>query len=114
MQTVSTIQMLRSTIGNPISRGILNKISGYCEKCKKNRTDVALEIFTGVRKDACIKCRIAETSISGILHAGSRAFGVSTHELKEKFQDPSWRKAISALFCGISRRLRSLRPKNRV
>jgi hypothetical protein len=89
METVSTIQILRNTIGNPISRKVLGKFSCYCETCEKNRIDVALEIFTGVRKQSCIKCRLAEKALSGILHTGGKTFGVNLQQLKEKFKDPS-------------------------
>ena len=102
METISTMQVLRNTIGNPISRTVLNKISCYCETCKKNRTDVALELFTGIRKDACFQCRLAEKALSGILNAGGKAFGVSKNLLKEKFSDPSWRKALSLVLKGIA------------
>jgi len=77
METISTIQILRNTIGNPISRKIIDKFSSYCETCKKNRIDVALEIFNGVRKDACIKCRLAEKALSGIIRTGGKTFGVN-------------------------------------
>jgi len=102
METVSTIQILRNTIGNPISRKILDKFSCYCETCKKNRIDVALEIFTGIRKKACIKCSLAEKALSGILLTGGKTFGVDINLLKEKFSDPSWLKALSLVLRGIA------------
>lgn len=103
IENISTIQVLQATIGNPLSRGILNKMSCYCDTCKKNRTDVALELFTGYRKSACIKCRLAGTAISGILQTGCRAFGISKDELKVNFQDPSWRKVLSIVLKGIAK-----------
>lgn len=102
METVSTIQLLRSTIGNPFSRNILNKISCYCKTCKKNRTDVALELFTGVRKNACFKCKLAEKALAGILLTGGKTFGIKKDQLKEKFSNPSWRKALSLVLRGIA------------
>ena len=102
METVSTIQILRNTIGNPISRKVLDKFSCYCETCEKNRIDVALEIFTGIRKESCIKCRLAEKALIGILHTGGKTFGVNLQQLKEKFKDPSWIKALSLVLRGIA------------
>ena len=102
METISTIQILRNTIGNPISRKIIDKFSSYCETCKKNRIDVALEIFNGVRKDACIKCRLAEKALSGIIRTGGKTFGVNINQIKEKFSDPSWLKAFSLVLRGIA------------
>lgn len=103
MDTATTLQILRATIGNPVARKVVQGISCFCESCQKNRIEVALELYTGVRKDACLKCKLAEKVISGILKTGSSAFGVSTKEMKEKFSDPSWRKGLSSVLMGISR-----------
>lgn len=101
METTDTIQILQSTIGNPITRGILSKL-GYCETCGKNRVEVALELFTGARKDACIKCRLAEKVISTVVRTGGRAFGVKSDTLKKQFSHPSWRKALANVITGIA------------
>ena len=60
METTTIMQVLQRTIGNPISRSILNKFSCHCETCKKSRIEVSLELYSGIRKDSCIKCKIAE------------------------------------------------------
>jgi len=103
MQTATTMQILRATIGNPVARNVLRGVSCYCEDCQKNRIEVALELYTGVRKDACLKCKLTEKTISGILKTGSSAFGVSSSQMKEKFSDPSWRKGLASVLMGIAR-----------
>jgi len=103
METTTTMQILRATIGNPAARKILHGVSCFCENCQKNRIEVALELYTGVRKDACLKCRLAEKAISGILKAGSSAFGVSSNQMKEKFSDPSWRKGLTSVLMGVAK-----------
>jgi radical SAM protein with 4Fe4S-binding SPASM domain len=65
--------------------------------------EVALELYTGIRKDACLKCKLAEKAISGILKTGSSAFGVNSSQMKEKFSDPSWRKGLANVLTGIAR-----------
>jgi radical SAM protein with 4Fe4S-binding SPASM domain len=102
LETTTTLQILRSTIGNPITRKILSGL-GYCNKCQKNRIEVALELYTGVKRDGCLKCKLAEKTISGILKTGGKAFGVEEKELKEKFSKPSWRKGLANVLTGIAR-----------
>lgn len=103
METTTTLQILRATIGTPAARKILRSVSCFCEKCQKNRIEVALELYTGVRKGACLKCKLAEKAISGILKTGSSAFGVNSNQMREKFRDPSWRKGLANVLTGIAR-----------
>lgn len=103
METVATLQILRTTIGNSAARKILRSVSCFCEKCQKNRIEVALELYTGARKDACLKCKLAEKAISGILKTGSSAFGANSSQMREKFRDPSWRKGLANVLTGIAR-----------
>lgn len=100
MDTANTIQVLKSTIGNPISRKILSGF-GFCETCNKNRLEVALELYTGIRDSACLKCTFAEKLLGGVLKAGGKAFGVEPSALKEQFSNPSWRKGLANVLTGI-------------
>lgn len=101
MDTVTTLQTLRATIGNPASRAIIKELSHYCSTCQKNRLEVALELYTGLRNNACLKCTLAEKAISPMLYQGTKAFGVSKEDLKIKFSNPSWRKALVNVINGI-------------
>ena len=102
MKTQTTIQLLKSTIGNPVTRTLLKGMSIYCEKDKKNRIEVAVELYTGQRKDACLSCKVTEKIIAKVLKKGSEAFGVTEEELKNKFKDPYWAKGLSSTVRGIA------------
>lgn len=101
MDTVTTLQTLRATIGNPASRAVIKELSHYCPTCQKNRIEVALELYTGQRNSACLKCKIAEKALAPLLNQGAKAFGVSKDEIKDKFSDNSWRKALVNVINGI-------------
>ncbi|UCH71784.1 MAG: radical SAM protein, partial [Thermoplasmatales archaeon] len=102
METTTTIQILKSTIGNPITRKLLSGFD-FCEKCGKNRVEVALELYAGARKNACLKCKFAEKTISGVLKTGGKAFGVEPNLLKNRFNGPWWRKGLTNVLTGIAR-----------
>jgi radical SAM protein with 4Fe4S-binding SPASM domain len=101
MHTIDTIQILQSTIGNPFSRRILSGL-GYCSDCGKNRIEVALELYVGARHQACIKCRIAEITITGLLRSGGSIFGINPSDLKNHFSHSSWRKGLANVLNGIA------------
>ena len=102
MDITTTLETLKFTIGNKTSRKIIKTFSGYCNKCNKNRIEVAIELFTGIRKNSCIKCRLAEKAIGSILKTGSKAFGVDNSEIKKIFSNPSWRKSLSNVLNGVA------------
>lgn len=100
---VTTIQILKSMIGNRVTRELISSLSSWCKKDQKNRLEVALELWTGQRKEACWRCRAAEKALAGILKTGGEVFGVSEEEMKEKFSDPSWRKGLASVLRGIAK-----------
>lgn len=102
MDTTTTLQAMRATIGNPASRTLLKGLSTYCEKCGKNRIEMALECFLDEETEACFKCKIAEKAIGGVLKSGGKVFGVTLEQMKEKFQNPSWRKGLANVLNGIA------------
>jgi len=102
LEISTTIQILKSTIGNPITRKILSGF-GFCDRCGKNSIEVALELYTNTRNDACLKCKLAEKTIRSILKTGSKAFGVDSNVIKEQFSHPSWRKGLANVLTGIAR-----------
>ena len=102
MESTSSIQILSSTIGNPVARKILSGF-GYCSTCGKNRLEVALELFTGIRRDACLRCKLAEKALSGVLRTGGKAFGVPTETLREQFANPYWRKGLANVVMGVAK-----------
>jgi len=102
MKTTTTIGILKATIGNPATRQILKGMSRYCKKDKKNRIEVALDLYTGQRKEACLSCRAAEKIIASVLKKGGDAFGLSEQEIKEKFRDPYWAKGLASTIRGVA------------
>ena len=102
MKTLSTISILKSTIGNPVVRSILKPLCKYCEKDGKNRIEVAIELYTGQRENACISCKVASRIIEKFLIKGAEAFGLSEEEIKEKFKDSYWAKALASTVKGIA------------
>jgi len=102
MKTTTTLQVLKATIGNPATRTLLKGMSKYCEKDGKNRIEVAVELYTGQREDACLSCKLTEKIIAKVLKKGAEAFGLTEEELKKKFSDPYWAKGLSSTIRGIA------------
>ncbi|HEC94361.1 MAG TPA: radical SAM protein [Thermoplasmatales archaeon] len=102
MKTQTTIQLLKSTIGNPATRTILKGMSKYCEKDGKNRIEVAIELYTGQRENACFACKATEKIIAKVLKKGGEAFGLTEDELKKKFKDPYWAKGLASTVKGVA------------
>ena len=102
MKTETEVSVLKSTIGNPVVRNILKPFCKYCEKDGKNRIEVAIELYTGQRNDACIACKFASRIIRKVLIKGGEAFGVGEEEIKEKFKDSYWAKALASTVKGIT------------
>jgi hypothetical protein len=59
MKATTTIGILETTISNPVTRKIPKSASYYYDKDKKNRIEVAVELYTGQREKACFSCRAA-------------------------------------------------------
>jgi len=102
MKTQTTIQLLKSTIGNPVTRTVLKGMSKYCEKDKKNRIEVAIGLYTGQRKDACLSCKATEKIIAKVLKKGGEAFGLTEEEIKKKFKDPHWARGLASTVRGVA------------
>ena len=102
MKTTTTIEILKTTIGNPFVRTLLKSASDYCDKDKKNRIEVAVELYTGKREAACFSCRAAEKIIASVLRKGGDAFGLTEDELKEKFKDSYWAKGLASTVRGVA------------
>jgi hypothetical protein len=101
MEIKTTLETLKLTIGNPASRKIIKSISKFCNSCNKNRIEVAIELYSGIRKNSCLKCKLAEKAIGSILKTGGKTFGVNPDEIKQKFKEPSWRKSLTNVLNGI-------------
>ncbi|MCX8182251.1 MAG: radical SAM protein [Candidatus Methanomethyliaceae archaeon] len=102
METVSTIQLLRQFVEAPGARALLKGLSSYCNKDKKSRLEVALELYLGLRDNACLKCKLAEKSVSTLLKVGGGAFGATEEAMKSKFKDPYWRRGLMSVIKGLA------------
>jgi radical SAM protein with 4Fe4S-binding SPASM domain len=101
-QTASTLQTFKAVADNPLTRTVLKALSTYCTHDKGNRLDVALELYVGARKSACLSCRLSQTFLSPILGVACRGFGLTEEQLKNKFQDPYWRRGLVNVIKGIA------------
>ncbi|WP_147654458.1 radical SAM/SPASM domain-containing protein [Methanomassiliicoccus luminyensis] len=102
MTSTTSVQLLGSLIGNPVTRTLLASYSHHCEADGGNRLEVALEHYLGLREDVCLRCRLAEAPLASLLSTGGKAFGVTEEDLKRTFQDPYWRKGLLSVVKGIS------------
>jgi len=94
--TPKVIELLKSMVDKPPIRAVLKKFSGMCEKDGKNRLEVALELYTGVRESACWTCsHIVYPAVKRVIDSGASSFGLTPDEVKEKFKDPYWRRRRS-------------------
>ncbi|MCS7119307.1 MAG: radical SAM protein [Archaeoglobaceae archaeon] len=87
---------------NPFTKIALKQIACYCEECKKNRLEIALELFVECRKNACWKCKTAEKIVEPILLKGCESFNATPEEMKTKFRDPYWRKGLANVIRGLA------------
>lgn len=64
--------------------------------------EVALELYLGIRKEACLQCKMSKSALSPILMLACKSFGVTPTKLKDKFQDAYWRKGLINVINGIA------------
>lgn len=100
--TASTLQTFKAAADNPFTRSILKALSKRCSRDKANRLDVALELYVGARKDACVSCRVSRAVLSPLLRLACRGFGLTEEQLKNKFRDPYWRRGLVSVIKGIA------------
>lgn len=96
------LSLFMHLVDNPLAKKSLQSLAAYCEKCGKSRLEVALELFVGVREDACLKCKLAEKIISPVMQRGAKAFNVTIDEMKERFKDAYWRKGLASVIRGLA------------
>ncbi len=102
MKAGISVQLLRGMIGNPLTRKILSGMSKYCGADEKNRIEVGLELYLGLREDACSMCRISEKVLTSVLNRGGKAFGLTKEQLRQRFSDPYWRMGLVNVIRGIA------------
>jgi len=100
--TAGTLQTFKALADNPLTRNVLKALSKNCKKDKGNRLEVALELYVGVRKNACLSCQLSRNLLTPILNAACRAFGITEAQMKEKFKDAYWRRGLINVLKGIA------------
>jgi radical SAM protein with 4Fe4S-binding SPASM domain len=100
--TAGTLQTFKAVADNPLTRNVLKALSKNCAKDGASRLEIALELYVGVRKDACLFCKVSREILSPILGVACRAFGTTETQLKDKFKDPYWRRGLLNVIRGIA------------
>ena len=100
--TLGTLRTFKAAADNPLTRTVLKALSKQCRKDGANRLEVALELFVGTRKNACLSCRASRSILSPILGIACRGFGLTQEQLKNKFQDAYWRRGLLNVIKGIA------------
>ncbi|MEM1573961.1 MAG: radical SAM protein [Candidatus Methanomethylicaceae archaeon] len=98
----SMLQIFEQFINFPTTRSIIKRFVNYCEKDGKNRIEVALELYLGIRKEACLECKLAEKTIAKLIKLGGNAFGVNEDTIKERFMDVYWRRGLINVIKGLA------------
>ena len=102
MKAGTSVQVMKTIVGNPVTRKVLSGMSKFCEVDGKNRLEVALELYVGEREDACRFCRLAERPLASVLKRGAKSFGITEEDMKKTFKNPYWRKGLSCVVRGIA------------
>jgi len=100
--TAGTLQTFKALADNPVTRNVLKTMVKNCRKDGGNRLEIALELYVGVRENACLSCRLSRNLLAPILGVACRAFGITEDQLKEKFQDAYWRRGLVNVLKGVA------------
>lgn len=102
MDSKPAVQFFGSISQRRSLRLILKKMTENCSKDGLSRLEVALELYTGVRRDACLICRTAEKVMAAFLSVGGKTFGAEKNAMKERFRDKYWRRGLASVIKGIA------------
>jgi radical SAM protein with 4Fe4S-binding SPASM domain len=102
VDTSGSVQLFKVFVDNPLTRRLLNNLITYCSKDEGSRLEIALELITGVRSEACVRCRLAEKMLVPILKTSSSGLGASYEQVKERFKESYWRKGLVNVLKGIA------------
>lgn len=104
MPTLSSIEILNSTVNRRYSRFFLKRSSGFCKKDGKTRIEVALELFAGAREKACFTCsHIIRPMVEWHIKNGAKSFGLSEELVQQLLQDGNWRRGVASVLRGVAR-----------
>ncbi len=90
-------------LGNPITRGVMGRLTKRCPKCGR-RTENALESYaTGRKFDLCLGCRFSGFLISKALEGMISRTDISKDMARQHLADPMWRKGLASVLEGIAK-----------
>ncbi len=99
---VGMINSFERMINNPFVRAVLKGATTYCEKDKGNRLEVAMELYIGKRKDACIRCRLTERALRMVFGKASQTFGIDDAKIKSTLGNAYWRRGVATTIKGLA------------
>ncbi|MEM0146073.1 MAG: hypothetical protein QXH66_03680, partial [Conexivisphaerales archaeon] len=99
---VGMVTSFEKMINNPFIRNVLKSSTQYCEVDKGNRLEVALELYTGKRKKACIKCRLTEKVVSFVMKRAGQTFGITDEKMQKSLESAYWRKGVATTVKGLA------------
>ncbi|MHA1209056.1 MAG: radical SAM protein [Candidatus Freyarchaeota archaeon] len=104
VSTLSSIEILNSTINNSLVRFLLRIMSGFCKKDGKSRIETALELYTDATDSACFTCsHIVHPIVKWAVRRGAKAFDVGEEDIKEKLSDVYWRRGLADVVRGVAK-----------
>jgi len=101
-QMIDTLKLLKLTMGNHFSRGILRIGLKPCPFNGTTEIEHALAIYSGQSHSAGISCAMYSSLISAILRASSSIFDVNPEELKDYLKDKTTRRGLVSVLRGIA------------
>jgi len=98
---LDALQLLRYTMGNPLSRAILRAGSAK-DSTGKTRLESSLESFSTGTPVRGLRNKLYVAMIKAILVTGCKSFGANPDSFKQYLQDPVTRRGVNSVLKGIS------------
>ena len=90
-------------LGNPVSKGVIGRLTRRCPKCGR-RTEKILESYaTGKKMGFCASCRFSSFLISKALDGMVSKTKIPKEMAKHHLVDPMWRKGLASVLEGIGK-----------
>jgi len=101
-QTPQILAILETSMGNPISKGILRSLSGNGNyRDGRNAIQHALEWYSGCRHPPSVSLILKALPVILLLDIGRFAFDVSHEDLAKSFKEPVVRRGLSNILRSI-------------
>lgn len=94
-------EVIKAVSQSRVARPILARVTKKCEACGDKRLNVGLELIAGIRKKACLSCRLVASLIRRVISAGAAAFGTDLNSIITGLGDPIFRRSLSSVISGL-------------